>query len=276
MNEERYSHGSSSQFGQWKQPSLGADFDRYAGQMMRAGSQRAQARSAGPAEDQEVSVSMPHIGARRVSHSGHIMNGFAPGATLYGGMGGAYERNRRGVEAGLFDIPRDAPHEERPIYGSLRSKSSEHPSVYGDVTFDLHTGDRRVTTTPGDSLNNFDSWTGSYDERNYTKDDVDDLSIYHRYGDHHPDEEYREVQVHGGPIPLSQVKRATVFRDSLGDLDGTSARETVLELRRQKVPTRIMRHTEYQPTLDQKIFGTGEEGWVNQEAYQPIRWRGLR
>jgi hypothetical protein len=267
--------GSSSQFGQWKQQSLGPAYDRYVGQLSRAGFQRAQAQAAGPAEDHEVSVTVPHIGARQVTHSGHIMNGFA--TTLYGGNGGAYERNRRAVEEGLFGIPRDAPHEERPIYGSLRGKSSEeHPSPYGDVTFDLHTAGRRVTTTPGDSLNNFDAWTGERRERNYTKDDAEDLSIYHRSEDHHPDEEYREVQVHGGPIPLSQVKRATVFRDSLADLDGTSSRETVLELRRKKIPTRIMRHMEYQPTLDEATFGEGKEGWVNAEAYQPIRWRGLR
>ena len=266
--------GSRAQFGKWEQQSLGPEYDQYVGQMMRAGSLRAQARALGPAEGHEVSVSLPHMGARHVAHSGHILNGFA--TTLYGGNGGSYERNRRAAEEGLFDIPRDAPHEERPIYGSLRSRDNEHPSPYGDVTFDLHTGGRRVTTTPGDSLNNFDAFTGERRERNYTQDDAEDLSIYHRSEDHHPDEEYREVQVHGGPIPLKQIKRATIFRDSLGDPDGTSSRETALELRRQKIPTRVMRHTEYQPTLDREVFGDGKEGWVNQEAYEPIRWRGLR
>ena len=265
--------GSRAQFGEWEQQSLGPDYDQYVGQMMRAGSIRAQAQAVGPAEDHEVSVSMPHIGARRVTHSGHIVNGFAPGATLYGGNGGSYERNRRSAEEGLFDIPKDAPHEERPVYGYLRERDHERPGVYGDVVFDLHTGGRRVTTTPGDSLNNYSSYShpGAY-----SADDVEDLVADHTSDDRHPDEAYREVQVHGGPIPLNQVKRASVYRDNLGDPDGTSSRETALELRRKKVPTRIMRHTEYQPTLDQGMFGKGKTGWVNQEAYEPIRWRGLR
>lgn len=267
--------GSRAQFGQWQQQSLGPEYDQYVGQMMRAGSLRAQAQAVGPAEDHEVSVSMPHIGARRVAHSGHIVNGFAPGATLYGGSGGGYERGRRSAEEGLFEVPKDAPHEERPIYGSLRSKGNEHPSEYGDVTFDLHSGGRRVTTTPGDSLNNYTD-SRDPDFLSYSTDDVEELNIDHRHSNRDPNEPYREVQVHGGPIPLKQVKRATVFRGTLGDPDGTSSRETVLELRRRKIPTRVMRHTEYQPTLDQATFGKGEEGWVNQEAYEPIRWRGLR
>lgn len=272
--------GSAAQFGDYVQPSLGQDFDHYVGQMMVAGSHRAAMQRRGPADDHEVSVSMKPDRARQVAHTGAVVNGFSPGARLYG-SGQTYERNRRNTEHKLFDVPKDAEHYDRPIYGYLRHQDDHGSRPYGSVVLDIHPGNRELTTTPGDSLNNVRLPGQRY---GYTDQDVERLSTDHRPDDRDPGESYREVQIHDGPIRASEVKRATIFhveaplphseyekRLEYGKAE--SVRETLLELRRAQIPTRVMRHMEYQPTLDERTFGKGKEGWVDAEAYAPDRPR---
>lgn len=262
--------GSRAQFGQM---SLGPDFDRYVGQMMVAGSHRDAMQRRGPADDHEVSISMTPSKAGMVAHTGNVVNGFAPKARLLH-RSDTYESNRRAAEGGLFGVPEDAPHDQRPIYAYLRGNEAA-PGPYGHAVLDIHPRDRRITTTPGDSLNNYSQHgktVGTYgDQSGFDDRDVEQLSTDHRHDDYLPDEAYREVQVHGGPIPLKEVKRATLYHLPGEDdfyLNSIDTREALLELRRAKVPTRVMRHMEYQPTLDPKTFGKGQEGWVNEEAYR--------
>jgi len=275
--------GSRTQFGQWKQQSLGPDYDHYVGQMMVAGSQREAMQRRGPAEDHEVSISMKQPAARMAAHTGTVVNGFAPGARLYG-SGETYANNRRVTERKLFDIPKDAEHYDRPIYGYLRHQEDHMSRPYGDVVLDIHPGQRELTTTPGDSLNNVRLPGQRY---GYTDQDVERLSAEHEPEDRDPGEYYREVHVHGGPVRTNEIKRATIFRSEaplphsanekrIEQAKADHDRETVLELRKAKIPTRVMRHMEYQPTLDQATFGKGKEGWVDQEAYEPRRGPRVR
>lgn len=262
--------GSSAQFGGYVQPSLGEDFDKYAGQMMVAGSQKFAEEQRGPAEGYEVSVSTKHPDAIKVANSGQIHNGFHPDARLLGGMGGTYEDNRRAAEEALFGIPRDADHTQRPVYGYLRHR--ELPGPYGNVVFDVHPGERRVTTTPGDSLNNFSRTPDEgEDDRSFYEGDVEGLAKDHDSYDHGLHDTYREVQVHGGSIPKAHIKRASVFVHDYEPRIASRAEdrdwETVHNLRSAGIPTRVMGHMEYQPTLDRETLGLGEVGYVDLEAH---------
>jgi hypothetical protein len=272
--------GSSAQFGNYVQPSLGEDFDRYAGQMYAAGSRKTMGEDHGPGEGYEVSVSTSPVKAAQVAVSGEIRNGFHPDARLLGGMGGPYEENRRAAEESLFGIPEDADHTKRPVYGYLRHK--DHPGPYGDVVFDVHPGNRRVTTTPGDSLNNFSRvMDEGEDETSFYPDvDVERLSSHHDAYDHNDFDGYREVQIHGGSIPKKNIKHASVYDMDFDQdqrekpLSGTW--DAIRNLRSAGIPTRVMGYMEHQPTLDREMFGKGRTGYVDLEAHGSTKYPRAR
>lgn len=218
-----------------------------------------------PGEGQVVSVDVPTYKVRHVTSSGHILNGFSPGANLWG-LGATYENSRRRTEEELFDVPRDADHTQRPVYGYLRKTEHPGPTQYGDTTLDLHTSGRRVTTTPGDSLDNFvehDPNNNSGWGNGFGREAVEDLDEHHDAWDTSGD--YREVQIHGGPLSTKHITGATVHRDPRVSEFAESA---VKHLRAARIPTRVMEFHNYQPTLDESQLGKGKTDWVNIEAYQ--------
>lgn len=247
--------GSSAQFGDYVQPSLGHDFDVYHHQLQQQ-QIRKDMLDYGPAPDHEAAVSMHFDKARRVAESGRIVNGFAPYAELLN-RGRAYENARRSTEHHLFDVPTDAPHYERPIYGYVRDASHPDEGPYGRAVFDIHPRPgREITTTPGDSLD-----LGMYTH------DVENLSQQHINDTDH----YREVQFHGGPIRAKEIKQAHLFGGT--DRNGPThmpTRETIQTrdaLRQAGIRTKVYRMMEHQPTLDEEMFGRGKVGWVNAEAH---------
>lgn len=223
-----------------------------------------------PAADQTVSIGVPTEKTRQVMASGHIVNGFAPGAGLLRPTT-TYEYNRRQAEEHLFDVPQDADHTQRPIYGYLR-KSDEHgPTMYGNVTLDVNTSGRRVTTTPGDSLDNYlehdpNNGDNGWSSRGFGREAVEDLDENHDAWDTGGGG-YREVQIHGGPLSTRHIMRATV-RKNAGDSFASSA---VKHLRAARIPTTVMQRHNYQPTLSEGMFGKGKTDWVDIEAYQKDR-----
>lgn len=247
--------GSSAQFGDYVQPSLGHDFDVYHDQLQQQAI-RKEMLDYGPAPEHEASISMKMHKARQVAESGRIVNGFAPYARLLN-TGHDYEEARRYTEHHLFGTPMDAPHHDRPIYGYVRDARNPDDGPYGNVVMDIAPRrGREVTTTPGDSLD-----LGLYTHN------VENLSNQHVNDTDH----YREVQFHGGPINLKEVKRAHLFgRGSYADLTPNEETwRTSDALRQAGVRTTVYRMMEHQPTLDQEMFGRGKVGWVDAEAHRP-------
>lgn len=253
--------GSSAQFGDYIQPSLGHDFDVYHHQL-RQQQIRKEMQDYSPAPDHEPAISMRMHNARQVAESGRIVNGFAPYARLLNN-GHDYEDARRYTEHHLFGTPTDAPHHERPIYGYVRDAREADDGPYGNVVMDIAPRQgREVTTTPGDSLD-----IGMYTH------DVENLSQHHANDTDH----YREVQFHGGPIRLNEVKRAHIFGTGGYSDDSRSPNpdtwQTADALRNAGVRTTVYRMMEHQPTLDSEMLGRGKVGWVDAEAYAPDRPR---
>lgn len=263
--------GSSAQFGNWQQQSLGPDFDRYVGERRAEGSQRYAREASGARQGATVAISANPSKVPEIAASGEIRNGFAPGAKLLH-SGHTYEDNRINTEEALFGVPQEASHEKRPVYGYLEHAHDRNPGPYGHAVLDVHPNPRRsVTTNLGDSLdryleasrnNYYNDLPESYDAEEVG---VEDLNEHHEPwpgGEHG----YREVQVHGGPINLRrEVTRAHLFRDHY-NTDNVDVAAT--RLREKRVPTTVYRRMEYQPTLNEEAFGVGKTGWVNEEAYR--------
>ena len=271
--------GSAAQFGNYVQPSLGEDFDRYMGERYVDGSRRSMRESQGAGEGKTVAVSAAPHKISEITASGEIRNGFAPGARLLH-SGQTYEDARLRTEEGLFDVPRDAPHDKRPVYGYLEDANDRRPGPYGHAVLDVHPRPGRfVTTNEGDSLDRFDDLNAPNEEDYDPQLDFRDGGLEELDSTHEPwpggEHGYREVQVHGGPINLrKEVTRAHLFRTNHNsdNVDVAAAR-----LRGQRVPTTVYRDMEYQPTLSEEAFGPGKKGWVNEEAYrapQPRRKPG--
>lgn len=258
--------GSRAQFGEHVQQSLGPDFDRYVGEMYRKGSYRERERSRGAGPDSAISMGMGPDTVSKITGTGEIRNGFAPGARLLHNSP-TYAGNRRMTEEHVFDIPEDADHTRRPVYGYLRDTRHPEPGMYGHALMDVHPNPRRaVTTSGGDSLDGFLDAHSEHDDPHEAASmlDVEDLN------DHHEpwpsDGNYREVQVHGGPIDLRrEVTKAHLFRSQYNTRDVDRAKE---ELKMARVPTKVYQHMEYQPTLDKELFGEGKTGWVDEEAHR--------
>lgn len=258
-----------------EQLSLGKQFEDFATSLPP--------KSSGPrnAEGTTISVSMDPDKAAAVARNGAIRNGFDP-ATSGVSKVISEHADRRLSERHIFDIPEDADHTQRPVYAWLRH-SDTHETPFGDAVLDVHPGNRRVTTHPGDTLMNFarskveqiyqpgGPRPGDINEHAayYTKRNTEELGPHHQPILRDPYDrtnkpEYREVHIHGGAIPASQISRATLYRSANFEEGIDQARDA---LRGAGIPTRVMTHMEYQPTLDSKMFGKGEKGWVDEEAY---------
>lgn len=235
------------------------------------------------AEGTSISVSMDPMDAAEVGRNGAIRNGFDP---LTPGLSetGSRFADRTSMEKHVFGIPEDSGHDERPVYAWLRhSDSTERP--FGSAVFDVHPGGRRTTTVAGDSLqrhaknkiemhhapggrssDDIDKSAASYinvEDLNHDHQpivtDMIDRALNHRAP------AYREVQIHGGAVPASNIERATLYRDGNADSSIDVARDA---LRSARIPTRVLQHMEYQPTLDKKMFGAGKTGWVDEDSYK--------
>lgn len=262
--------GSSAQFGGYlPQESLGPSFDRYHAQMQHQGLLRSGEQTRGAGEGKEIAISMAPTTIPKITGTGEIRNGFAPGAQLLN-SGPAYENNRVQAEHHVLGIPYDADHTGRPIYGYLTSAHDREPGYYGHAVLDVQPHPRReVTTSPSDSLDEFIDNLGHHDDPEYAGQSVEVEGLDH---DHTPlpsHHNYREVQIHGGPIDLRrEVSRGHLFRT---DFNSDQIDRASSELKMARVPHRVYQNYEYQPTLDRDTFGEGKTGWVDEQAYQRSR-----
>lgn len=240
-------------------------------------------REASNAEGTSISVSMSPEDAVKVGQSRAIRNGFDPETAGLSETGSTFA-DRVSSEKHLFGISDSADHRQRPIYAWLRNSDSPERH-FGDAVLDVSPGDRRVTTVEGDSLMRHarNKVELHYDHGMYADDQLDKsaakgIKVEDLNQGHQPiasdmisralnsrSPEYREVQVHGGAIPSSHITKATLYRNSASHADVDNAKDA---LRSSGVPTRVMSYMEYQPTLDQQMFGSGRSDWVDEDAYR--------
>lgn len=260
-----------------RQMSLGPEWESLVNRLHQQGTPEHLQEGAG--EGTQVSVSVPTATAPRIVSSGVIRNGFDPESAGHLGMNGfagdRYKGLRKVTEHYLFGIPMDADHTQRPVYGYHRAEHDLQPGPYGNTVLNVHPQGRHVTTTPSDSLNEFGQYeaVSGYENSGASLDEIrqgaaEEISPETLVHGHEPGRtlDYHEVQVHGGGIPLEHVTRAHIFRD--GSAEGRGDENAARDAFRAKgIPTEVMVHKEYQPTLSESRFGTGKVGWVNEEDY---------
>lgn len=219
-----------------------------------------------PADDHTVSINMSHKGALGFARdTGVVKNVFhleKEGRNDERSPG--YLRNRRQLENVAFGIHPSAGGDKRPTYGHLRESHDygSAGSMYGDVGLDLWPGSHHLTTTRGDSLNDYmdarEAENGYSDERTpldkYTATEaigLEDLDKTHKADDSY---EYREVQVHGGPVRPKDVQRASIMTGQGYDefskkQNADKVDETAKHLRRAGIPVTMLDRRDYQPTI---------------------------
>jgi hypothetical protein len=187
------------------------------------------------------------------------------------------------LEKVAFDIPSTAGGDKRPTYGHLRADGdyTGGGNQYGKVSLDLWPGSHHLTTTQGDSLDDYvearDDYHGytSRSKAPMSKNDakeaigLEDLTPEHKSDGY----DYREIQVHGGPVQTKDVQRANIRRRNpwMGDMktaspDRAGEDETAKHLRRAGIPVTMVDSRVYQPTLR---LGKQFERWGDATTVQP-------
>lgn len=136
-----------------------------------------------------------------------------------GGVNEAYRKNRVEAEKASFGIPEDAGGEDRPVYGALRPSDAEptpgEDLGYGSTVVDFKPvkPGQRVTTTRGDSLNNFafrEAPIKSDDYQPASDDAPEDFDPTKHVPHTDAYHDYRELQFHDRPVPREDIAQVQI------------------------------------------------------------------
>lgn len=224
-------------------------------------------------EDHEVSINMSGESLAGVLEAGEVRNDFHPDVPKRARNSPGYAQSRIQTEHDKLNVPLDAGHEDRPVYGAVRDVHEENPAdIYGPHRLDiaLSTGRprERVTTTEDDSM----ARTVAQDPART----LDETSVAEDRGPYR----YREAQIFGG-VPLARITRVAMrtFAPARGRLDhyDRAAVSGLLNLRdkvlRTGIPVSIVRRQTFeQPTLSLQQFGPGHS-WTADETVDPAELR---
>jgi TP901 family phage tail tape measure protein len=164
----------------------------------------------------QISMDLPSEVLTGLDRTGGISNMFNPNVKLPSRIQdfGVSQQRRADVEQSVFGIPTTAPWTERPVYGYLRRDGEYMGAAYGNVTIDIEPRrGQKVTTTVDDSFKINPSLTpAEILSPAHTQPEQAKMPGIAPEGGYQP--AYREVQIHGGSVPLSQIKAATYHFDS--------------------------------------------------------------
>lgn len=196
-----------------------------------------------PETDSAPAIMMPIYGLSRALSVNQFKNAFdytsEPGV---GRKSDTYMEKRKKAERGLFGTPPGAPAHKRPLYGYLDDKtdsfSGHLQDLYGDTNVHIKWPEpgQRVTTTLGDSLNNYGD--KNRDEK-FSPEPLDPDKHRVVKGAWHDSTyvPYREVQWHDHPSPREDITQVQLAATSVGNMSTPTlypARDIAHSLARHK------------------------------------------